>query len=791
MAAFKINKFRGSSPRVASELLKPGFAQEALNLKLSSGDLVPYRAPVVVDNTQRTVNVSTIYALKNPDTNALAWLSWTTDVDIVTASDSSDNEQRFYFTGDGVPKVSNYSLSTTGSEPHPSTSGYYELGLPLPTTVSTATATSFSVVSSTHYERDSGNTATVYGGTHSLSTGDVVSIRDFASSDEAKAFNTTNVEVTVLNATDFQYYNPGAAVSKTSNTTGRIDMAGTTQIRTYIYTWITPWGEESVPSPVSNEVYIKEGQTVTVGNLPSAKPSGDNFVRGVRLYRSITSAASTDYFLLDTLWFTTSTVSFSRASNVATVILALPHNMIVGNRFKIKSTTIDSGGFNVTGGIVVSVIDKYSFTYADSGSNVSITGDTDGVLCHDVAEVVADTARYWGDSNYNFIDDFSISGLSTIIASEFYDKPKSTMKGITNYHRNMLVGFFDNQLCISFPNKPHAWPEKFRLTLNSNIVSIAVNGGYILVLTESYPYIIFGNSPASMSVTRIDANYPCLSKQSVVNVGIQGVMWATHGGMAAWKGGGGIGISTVLLHDWDTWGDYLDPTTLIGHYYNDKYFGSHESGSFTFEVAEDGGTFVLINYKFTAAYTDAISGTMYYTSDTSGDIIEWDNKTQILAPMEWKSKTITIPSYSNMGAARVVADYTVTSAETLINTNYNNSVAVSNASVWTASQQLGCLNGPTDYAVSGIRQENSGTLNAFPINGDGQTKDLVEVTGTLPITFKLFADKVLIFQGTVSSSNIFRLPSGYRSDTFEVAVSGSARVRAIHIGETPIGLKAI
>ena len=268
-------------------------------------------------------------------------------------------------------------------------------------------------------------------------------------------------------------------------------------------------------------------------------------------------------------------------------------------------------------------------------------------------------------------------------------------------------------------------------------------------------------------------------------------MWATHGGMAAWKGGGGIGISTVLLHDWDTWGDYLDPTTLIGHYYNDKYFGSHESGSFTFEVAEDGGTFVLINYKFTAAYTDAISGTMYYTSDTSGDIIEWDNKTQILAPMEWKSKTITIPSYSNMGAARVVADYTVTSAETLINTNYNNSVAVSNASVWTASQQLGCLNGPTDYAVSGIRQENSGTLNAFPINGDGQTKDLVEVTGTLPITFKLFADKVLIFQGTVSSSNIFRLPSGYRSDTFEVAVSGSARVRAIHIGETPIGLKAI
>jgi len=36
---------------------------------------------------------------------------------------------------------------------------------------------------------------------------------------------------------------------------------------------------------------------------------------------------------------------------------------------------------------------------------------------------------------------------------------------------------------------------------------------------------------------------------------------------------------------------------------------------------------------------------------------------------------------------------------------------------------------------------------------------------------------------------VFRLPSGYRSDTFEVGVSGSARVRAIHVGETPYGLR--
>ena len=115
---------------------------------------------------------------------------------------------------------------------------------------------------------------------------------------------------------------------------------------------------------------------------------------------------------------------------------------------------------------------------------------------------------------------------------------------------------------------------------------------------------------------------------------------------------------------------------------------------------------------------------------------------------------------------------------------------MSNAAIWSASQQLGTVNGPTDYMDGSIRDENQGTLNSFPINGDGQTQNLKDVTGTLPVTFKFFADKSLIFQATVSSSDIFRLPSGYRSDTFEVAVSGSARIRAIHIGETPHGLRS-
>jgi len=799
MGSVKLTRFLGESPKISSELLPDGAAQNAFNAKLYSGDLIPYRTPKLVENVGRTGTIQTLYKLTNPTNNNNVFLTYLNDVDIATASapwtttsNTEDTEQRFYYTGDGTPKVSNYDLATNGSAPYPATNGYYDLGLPLPITTPNTVAVSFSVVSATHYERDSGNTATFYGsGNHNLRSGNIVTIRDFGTSDEAKGFNATNVEITVINATDFQYFSPGDQTSKTANTTGRADMAGNTQIRTYVYTWVTPWDEESIPSLASSEVYIKEGQTVTVSNLPQAKPSAptQNFVRGIRLYRTVVSTAATEYFLLSTLWFPTATTKVKRVGSVVTLTLEYPHNFIVDDRFKLSGMTTDSGSMNGEFS-VASIIDKYSFTFTDSGNAISETADTNGTVFHDISESLDNTVRYWGDSSYNFTDDFLISGLSTILPSIDFDPPPTGMKGIRASHNNILIGFFDNQLCFSFPDKPHAWPERFRLTFDSDIVAVEAIQGFILVLTEEYPYQVSGNDPATMVSARIDTLYPCLSKKSVVNMGY-GVIWATHGGLASYAPSAGISLVTQLLHDWDTWNTTLDPATLIGHYYNGKYFGSHSSQSFIFERDDKvGGLLVSINYTFSAACTDYKTGVMYYIGDDQGNLYEWDNKTQVLSPLEWKSKTIVTKDYMNLGAARVIADFATSTEEAENVIAYNNTLPAFNNGIWAKSIQLGTLNGPTDYTDAGTAVNNIGTLNAYPINADGQTKFPLESTGNQPVTFKLFVDKQLIFQGTVSSDEVFRLPSGYRSDTFEIGVSGSSRIRAIHIGETPYGLRS-
>ena len=786
MGAVKIQKFLGEAPKISPELLPDGAAQVAYNTKLYSGDLIPYQEPVVVADANRTGTIKTLYALRDIAAGTLKWLTWVTDVDIAVASSTEDDEQRFYYTGDGAPKVSNYALATATGAPYPNT--YYNLGLPLPTTTPTTSAASFTVTNTASYARDSGNTATITTGTaHSLSTGNVVTVRDFTTT-VGETFNSTNVQVTVTGTTTFQYFNSGDAVSTASDTAGRVDLAGNTQIRTYVYTWITPWGEESIASLPSDELYIKEGQVITVTGLPTATPTASYFVRGLRLYRTLVSASGTEYYKLSDLWFPINTTKVARSGNVSTVTFAEPHNFIADDRFKVSGCTTTS--FNITGGTVKAVVDDYTITYDQTAADTGETADTAGTLYHDVAEEITDPARYWGDGSYTYTDDFLYTNLLGLLSSDYYDEPSSSMKGLRVAHNNILVGFFDNQLCFSEPGNPHAWPVKYRLTFDSNIVSIEPVSGYIVILTEAYPYAVSGNDPATMVVARIDMLYPCLSKRSVVNMGY-GVVYATHGGLAVYSLSKGLSLITKMVHDWDTWNENLTPSTLVGHFYKDKYFGSYNGNSLIFEQDEKtGGFFSIVQTTFTAAFTDQITNKMYYITDTTGDIYEWDDMTQPLTPMEWKSKVVVTKKYMNLGAARVIADYDTPQSEIDAINAYNVAAKAYNILRWAEAAQLGTLNGPTDYLVGGVRVSNVGSINGCPvINGDCITREQKVHANYLCITFKLWVDKVLVFQGNVCSDEIFRLPAGYRSDTFEVSVSGAARVRAIHLGETPYGLR--
>jgi hypothetical protein len=811
MAGVKIINFLGKAPKISPELLPNTAAQIAENCKLYSGDLIPYPQPVVVANTGRTGVIKTLYALRNPDdANDLKWLSWTTDVDIAVASSNLQDEQRFYYTGDGAPKISNYELATSGAVPYPVS--YYDLGLPIPpdTQVLTTVAAAFTTKTTSTFARDAGSIATlVTSAAHGLRTGNIITVSGFTfrtgtynqpgtttitvtlnnhglangasvtldftsgaaidgtftitnvtlntfdvtagasattSGDvrlDIRNFNANNVECTVVNPTTFTYFSPGSQVTVSTYTDGKIDLGGLTQARSYVFTWFTPWDEESIASKPSDNLYIKEGVIVTVSNIPTVKPAGDNFVRGVRLYRTLASASATEYFRLGTLWFPTGLASVQRTANVSRVALIFPHNLGIDDRFKISGCTVAS--FDITGGIVTDVIDDYTFEYAQVAADVANTLVGAGTMFHDVSENPPTTAaRYWGDGgNFDFIDDFDSRTLLDILDSDEYDPPPEELQGLTSMQNNILVGFVGNTLYFSEPGQPSAWPNRYATPVGYEIVAIAALAGSLLVTTKGYPYIVSVTDPAAgISSARIDALYPNLNARSLVTMGY-GIVWSTNDGLAVYSPASGAALVTKLLYNNDTWSADVDPSTVVAEYYGENYFASHSGGSFVFEQdTKVGGFFVDTGPVFTASFYDTQTGRLYYVGGTNGDIFEWDDLSQPALTMQWKSKVIVTKDMVNLGAARVVADYS-----TLTQT-------------WDTDVQL---------------------WNAALTNWNLADE----------ITFRLWVDKQLIFTTTVNDVDGFRLPTGYRTDTFEVGVEGNVRVRAIHLAETMLGLREV
>ena len=798
MTAVKITNFVGIAPKISPELLPDNAAQVAYNTKLDSGDLVPYKESTRIGDTYRRAGVRTLYTLHDEQGNPV-WLSWGTDVDIVEASNEIDDEQRFYYTGDGAPKVSTYKLATSGSAPYPH--DYYDLGLPLPFTRLTATAASSPSARTSSKARDSGNYATLTTQSpHGLRTGNTISVFGMPTATSSVAtFNVTNTKVTVIDDYTISYYSPGEVVGSTGDTSGTVSLAGNTFSRTYVYTWFTPWEEESIPSDPSDSIYLKEGQTVTVSNLPQAAPVGKTYVRGMRVYRTVNSSSSAAYMLLATLWFPVRVVACQRKSNRVYVITDIPHFLIAGDRFCITGST--NAAFNTANGEVETVVDKTTFVFRSDGADIELDTTSGGYLYHNCAPLTSDTPRFWGLNGYDFIDDYDVDTLSTQLDSEGHDAPPEGLQGLTLYTQGIYVGFVGNQVFFSDKDKPYSWPAEYALTLDANIVGLCTSGIYLVVLTDDSPYVVSGSNPKTMSYMKIDFPYPCLSKKSIVQMGY-GVAYATHGGIALYNPSAGASKLTQYVHSYDTWQAALDPTTIVAVYHEDKYIASHSTGAFCFDKDPDssysrmtgkgnqlGGTMVSLSLAMKAGYVDQKSGYLYYVTDDYGFVYKWDDRKQLPMTQEWKSKVIVTKDYMNLGAARVIADYVDEDIRQSI-IEYNQGVSEYNAFFWERMPQIAPINGPVDYTLEdGTSVSVFGTFNAYPINGDPVLRYSKNEQYVYPVSFRLWRNKELVFQANIGNSDIFRLPTGFRTDTFEVAVSSSVRIRAVHIGETPFGLR--
>lgn len=86
---------------------------------------------------------------------------------------------------------------------------------------------------------------------------------------------------------------PAGALTAVASGTG----TGDTQSRTYVYTFVTDFGEETAPSPASAIIDWQPGQTVTLSGF-AAPPSGRQITKQ-RIYRSQTGSTGTYLYFIE------------------------------------------------------------------------------------------------------------------------------------------------------------------------------------------------------------------------------------------------------------------------------------------------------------------------------------------------------------------------------------------------------------------------------------------------------------------------------------------------------------
>jgi hypothetical protein len=141
MPFIKVEDFSGIVPRTGPTQLEANQAQLANNVKLQSRELRSWAKPLFA--YQLTIpNNKTIYRIDSPSGDKY-WLEWATDVDVVPGPVADVNEFRYYYTGDGAPKKTNYALATTsgtGAQPYPD--AWLYMGVPAPAAAPTLVASS-------------------------------------------------------------------------------------------------------------------------------------------------------------------------------------------------------------------------------------------------------------------------------------------------------------------------------------------------------------------------------------------------------------------------------------------------------------------------------------------------------------------------------------------------------------------------------------------------------------------------------------------------------------------------
>lgn len=414
----------------------------------------------------------------------------------------------------------------------------------------------------------------------------------------------------------------------------------------------------------------------------------------------------------------------------------------------------------------------------------TVTG-TSGAIYEWVADVALATASY-----SDTLTDAQIPGAP--LPSLTWVPPPDTLQGLISIGNGVLAGFVGNTLYFSEPYKPHAWPVQYTLTFPARIVGLGMAGAQLVVATEQFPWLVTGTAPGNMTQQPITIYEPCVSKRSIVS-DLTGCLYASPNGI--------VGISSIIqgvitdkLIEREAWAAF-NPTTMIGAIYDGRYCGFYTTpigieqsdGSssnlggrvMVMDKADepiralythmDVAGFALappltfMEFYALGSYTDRQTGNLYAVNQIDNCIYQLDGDAVNNMQANWKSKRFIFASPVNMALCQVDAKYSVLDDNAALNAQVA-AIIAANTAIFSGGE----LHGALSTSAFNTQQFNGSLLQDVPEPGD-----------VFSFQVLVYANGQLLCTYNPTDNEPMRLPSGFRSQVWEVEIAANYPVRSV------------
>jgi hypothetical protein len=369
-----------------------------------------------------------------------------------------------------------------------------------------------------------------------------------------------------------------------------------------------------------------------------------------------------------------------------------------------------------------------------------------------------------------FRDNVATTALGAVITSTSYFAPPDTAIGVIALPNGVYAMFSGNTVYLSDPYHFHAYPTENQWPVPATIVGMGAYDTTLVLATDGYPFTLECMNPSAVAERRLSDQQACTSKRGVVSAPF-GVLFPSNDGMVV-VGPAGYQLVTRDIVGRDEWAAFK-PATIHACFLEGRYLafyqtgtnpdGSFAGGGFVLDRAEGSAALSPLNYYAYATHVRPGEDQLYVVSKDNvlnNKVSQWEGETNGYLQYSWRSKQFIMKALDQMAYASIEADYAqgISPADL---------AAIVAQNAITAAQNAALLAGDANDTF------NSDNLNEYPLNGDNLVFQALQDV-TLPVAqvlLRVYANGVLIYENTVSSSAPVALPSGASSSPPAVSVT--------------------